>query len=342
LNRAGTPLLEIVSEPEITGPEEAVRFGRTLHRMCRHLGVTQGIMQRGHMRFEPNINVAIDTPDGVVETAVVEIKNLNSFRALHDAIAHEHRRQVAQWIEDGRPAAPEDKRTRGWNDEKGVTFLQRSKEEAPDYRYFPDPDLLPVRVTEDWLERVRAALPELPQKRERRYREALGLSAADAAAVADEPAVAAFFDEAVAAGGAAKRVATLLRNQAARRANERGCSAHALGITATQMAELASLIESQEIGSVAVDPLFDHCCQETEMPRAIAEREGLLQVSEANELAAYVDEVLAAPKNEKAVADIRGGKDKAVGPLIGQVMKKSGGQANPQVVSELIRERARS
>ena len=163
LNRAGTPLLEIVSEPDMTTADEAVAYGKEIRSICRFLGVTEGILQRGHMRFEPNINVVITTEDGVEHpTPIVEVKNLNSFKALHGAIEHEAVRQIEAWKEDGLEMGPNAKSTRGWDDQNLVTVMQREKEDAHDYRFFPDPDLVPLTISQDWIDEVNESIPELP------------------------------------------------------------------------------------------------------------------------------------------------------------------------------------
>ena len=169
LNRAGTPLLEIVSEPDIASADEAVAYGQEVRDICRYLGVTEGIMQRGHMRFEPNINVVITTDDGVEHaTPIAEVKNLNSFKALRGAIEYESVRQVEAWKQDRKEMGPGAKSTFGWDDQKLVTILQREKEDAHDYRYFPDPDLVPLTISQTWIDEVNATIPELPSSRRSR------------------------------------------------------------------------------------------------------------------------------------------------------------------------------
>ena len=187
LNRAGTPLLEIVTHPDLTGAEDAVTFARELRNICRFLGVSEGVMERGHMRFEPNVNVIIDTADGhEFATPIVEIKNLNSFQAIRAAIEFEHERQVEAYMVDGVVMAPGRKSTRGWDDTRNVTVLQREKEEADDYRYFPDPDLMPVVVDDGWRRSVAARIPELPMQRRARYRDVYNLASKDADAMTEE------------------------------------------------------------------------------------------------------------------------------------------------------------
>ena len=342
LNRAGTPLLEIVTYPDITTPEDAVTFAQTLRDICRSLGVTEGIMQKGHIRFEPNINVVIEKDGVTYKTPIVEIKNLNSFKAVYGAIAHEYERQVEEWLETGRVMGSRAKSTRGWDDVKGITTFQRSKEDADEYRYFPDPDLVPVVVSEAWIDSLRAKLPELPGVKRERYINTLGLSEKDAEQLLDDPKTAAFFDAIVASGADAKRAAKLLLNTAAKQANEKGLAIHELPVSAAQIKSILDLVASGKISSNGADELLSACCEEMnrDVPaEKLAESRGLLQVSDTGALEGFVDTVLADAKNAKAVADIAAGKDKAIGSLMGQVMKLSKGQANPAVVTELIQKK---
>ncbi len=336
LNRAGTPLLEIVTHPDLSSPEQCVAFGQALRSICRHLGVTAGVMQRGHMRFEPNINVVIERDGREYRTPIVEIKNLNSFKALYGAVAYEYERQVEEWLETGRVMGGRAKTTRGWDDGRGVTTLQRHKEDADEYRYFPDPDLVAVAVDDAWLARLDERLPELPTVKRSRYVQEYGIAPVDAATLIDEPAVCRFFEDVIAAGVEPKRAAAMLLNYGAKRANERGCLISELGITPQQIKSIADLVAADKIGSSAADELFGHACESDDDATTLAERHNLLQVSDTAALEQYVQRVLADPKNAKAVEDIRGGKDKAVGALMGQIMKLSKGQANPKVVRELI------
>ncbi|MFW6060091.1 MAG: Asp-tRNA(Asn)/Glu-tRNA(Gln) amidotransferase subunit GatB [Phycisphaeraceae bacterium] len=339
LNRAGTPLLEIVTEPDMTSAEEVVTFARTLRDICRHLGVSEGIMQRGHMRFEPNINVIIERNGREYRTPIVEIKNLNSFRAVEGAVRYEYQRQVEQWLETGEEMTPGSKSTRGWDDAREVTLLQREKEEAHDYRYFPDPDLVELHVDQAWREQVRSELPELPLDKYRRYTRTLGLNAKDSRALLDEPSVCRFFENILALDTDAKRAASLLLNYGAKCANERDARIDQLGITAQQVHDIARLLADDKIGSSAADTLFGLCCDSDDPAEKLAEQKGLMQVSDTGQLEQYVEQVIADPKNEKAVNDIKAGKDKAIGALMGQIMKLSKGQANPKVVTQLIKQK---
>ncbi len=342
LNRAGTPLLEIVTHPDLTSAQDALAFARELRNICRFLGVSEGVMQRGHMRFEPNVNVIVTTDDGREHaTPIVEIKNLNSFRAIRGAIDYEHHRQVEAWTSDGIVQAPGNKSTRGWDDSKGVTVLQREKEEAHDYRYFPDPDLLPVVVSDTWRQEIAARLPELPIQRRARYRRELDLSASDALALTDDRDLCRFFEESIEAmkeiaeakipasraGGAS---AKLLLNAGAKRANERGCPVEKLGITPAQIAQIIVLREQETIGSTAADELFGLLCETDADALTVARSNNLIQVSDEGRLESWCSEAISA--HPKAVQDYLNGKDAALGRLVGQVMKLSGGQADAKAV----------
>src|SRR4051794_10056428 len=219
LNRAGTPLLEIVTEPDLSTPKDVATFGQELQKLVQFLGVSEAQMQMGHMRFEPNINVHITDQDGVVhKTAITEIKNLNSFSVLERATAFEIQRQVHQWEQTGSLGK---KSTYGWDEAKQETFHQRDKENEQDYRYFPDPDLVPVEVSDAWLAELKSEIGELPAARLKRYTEALGLPPADAAILAGDHATGQLLDDAIKAGASPKRVANLILSHGRRLANER-------------------------------------------------------------------------------------------------------------------------
>ncbi len=346
LNRAGTPLLEIVTEPDFSCADDVVTFAQELRNLCMFLGVTEGVMQRGHMRFEPNINVVIDTEDGrEFRTPVVEIKNLNSFRALRGAIEHEAVRQVDAWLEDGRVMGPGAKTTRGWDDERLVTLLQREKEDAHDYRYFPEPDLVEVEIDDAWMDAIRAELPELPMARRARYEQDYGLLAKDARVLVGDRGLCRFFEtcQAEAAGmgmpdpDAGAEVAKLLLNAGAKRANERGVGIHELGIAATRVAGLARLRAEGVIDAQGGDALFGILCERDDDPGELAEREGLVKVRDDAALDRWVDEAI--ESNPAAADDVRGGKQAAIGRLVGHVMKASGGAADAKEVRGRLLER---
>jgi len=279
--------------------------------------------------------------------AKVELKNLNSFRALRSAIEHEQREQPGRYLASGVEMAPGTKSTRGWDDARGVTVLQREKEEAHDYRYFPDPDLTVLEVDTAWVERVRAGMPELPRARAARYRDGLGLPPADARALVQDRALGDLFDRAVEAAGAgdalerergAKIGANILLQQCKRLANERGVEAWEVGLGAEQLAGMIALREAGEIGSSALDPLVEALAGSGESARDAAERLGLIQVSDEGALEAWCREVVEDGANAGAVEDVRAGKQQAIGRLIGGVMQKSGGKADAKRVREILME----
>jgi aspartyl-tRNA(Asn)/glutamyl-tRNA(Gln) amidotransferase subunit B len=337
LNRTGTPLLEIVTEPDMNSAAEVRALAVELQRMVRFLGVSEADMQKGHMRFEPNINLII-TKDGTeYKTPIVEIKNLNSFRALERSVDYEEHRQLDEFLETGLVMEMGNKTTRGWDDEKETTVLQREKEEAHDYRYFPDPDLVPVKLTPEWLAEIQDRLCELPIKRQLRYVNEYGLSDYDAGVLTADRSTSDLFDEAVKVGAEPKRVCNIITQTGLKIANEKGCSVGDLGLKAQSVANLASMIEDGTTGAGSAGQIFEAMIQTGKEPEVLAEELNLIQKSDAGELEALVEQVLA--DNPKAVEDVMGGgkkSKKARGFLLGQVMQKSKGQANPKVVSEIL------
>ncbi|MHC4424726.1 MAG: Asp-tRNA(Asn)/Glu-tRNA(Gln) amidotransferase subunit GatB [Planctomycetota bacterium] len=337
LNRTGTPLLEIVTEPDMNNSAEVRALAVELQRMVRFLGVSEADMQKGHMRFEPNINLAI-TKDGTeYRTSIVEVKNLNSFRALERSVGYEEQRQLDEFLETGKVMEMGSKTTRGWDDEREATVLQREKEEAHDYRYFPEPDLLPVELTEEWLDDIRLRLCELPLQRQTRYVEQYKLSDYDAGVLTAERATADFFEAAVAAGGEPKRVCNVLTQTGLKMANEKDCGVNDLGVMPQSVARLAGMIEADTVSASSSVPVFEAMVETGKEPEVLAEELNLIQKSDAGELEAIVDQVLA--ENPNAVEDVTGGgkkSKKARGFLLGQVMQKTKGQANPKVVSEIL------
>ncbi len=351
LNRAGTPLLEIVTHPDLTSADDAATFARELRNLCRFLSVTGGVMQRGHMRFEPNINVIIQTDDGQEHaTPIVEIKNLNSFRALRDSIEYEHARQIDLWRADGVVAAPGLKSTRGWDDARNVTILQREKEESHDYRYFPDPDLVPVTMSDERKSEIASRLPELPRRRRARYVQNYDLSLTEAWALTEDRPVSDFFEACAQAfpvspvasddrRHAGRACAKLLLNSAAKRANENNCRLDELGVAPRQVAQIVALREADTIGSSAADELFALLMKTDDDAETTAHRHGLIQVSDAGQLEAWVAEAIEA--QAQAAQDYRDGKDAAIGRLLGAVMKISGGTADAKAVRDQLQRRLR-
>jgi len=337
LNRTGTPLLEIVTEPDMNSAVEVRALAIELQRMVRYLGVSEADMQKGHMRFEPNVNLVLTKDGREHKTPIVEVKNLNSFRALERSVEYEIQRQLDEFLQTGITMETGGKSTRGWDDEREVTVLQREKEEAHDYRYFPDPDLVPVEFTQEWLDNIRSRLCELPIKRQIRYVNEYKLSDYDAGVLTAERPTSDFFEEIIAGGCDPKRACNLLTQEGLRLSKEKECNVAELGIKAQDLVKLAIMVESGDISASASSQIFISMVETKKDPFSIAEELNLIQKSDAGELGAIVDQVLV--ENSKAVEDVKsGGKKskKARGFLLGQVMQKTKGQANPKVVSQIL------
>ncbi len=355
LNRAGTPLLEIVTQPDFGSSDEVVLFAKMLRNVCRFLGASEGVMQKGHMRFEPNINTELTLADGrLVRTPIVEIKNLNSFKSLKGAIDFELREQPERWLKDGREMGAGMKTTRGWDDSAGRTFVQREKEDAHDYRYFPDPDLVPLVVDDAWRERVRARIGELPLSRMKRYMERYGVLRKEAAALTDERDVCFFYEECIAGAiglgvedaRAGRQAANFMLQSGLKRANERAAKGEAaaavneLGITPAQVAGIIKLREDDAIGSTAADELFGLLCLPEHAgadPAALGAQRGMLIVRDEGALDAWVAGAI--EQNAKVADDVRSGKLAAVGRLVGAVMKLSGGAADAKAARARLLEK---
>ncbi len=347
-NRAGAPLLEIVTQPDFSSADQCVLFAKTLRTLCRFLGVTLGVLEKGHIRFEPNVNCELTLDDGrTVRTPITEVKNLNSFTALRRAVEHEIAEQPGRWVADGREAGPGTKTTRGWDDVRGVTFVQRSKEDAHDYRYFPDPDLPPVVVDEAWRARLAESLPELPVHRMRRYASEFAISGREAQALVEERPVCELFenttDEMVRHGvervRAARVAANLILQAAARLAHDRGVEPSALGLTAPALAALGVLRERGRVNNQAVDTLLPLLA---DLPagdpvaalEALAGARGLITVRDDRVLEEWVERAIA--ENPQAAHDVRAGKHAALGRLVGAVMKIAAGRADGKDVREAL------
>jgi len=329
LNRAGTPLLEIVSEPDLRGAQEAVAYARALHALVVWIGICDGNMQEGSFRCDANVSVR--RPGGPLGTRS-ETKNLNSFRFIERAIEFEARRQIAL-IEDGGSVVQE---TRLYDPERDETRAMRSKEDAHDYRYFPDPDLLPVVVREEDIEAVRRAMPELPEARRMRFRREYALPAAEAAKLTVSRAAADYFEALVKASGAEPRLAANWQSgELAAALNRDARDVATCPITPQALGALLRRIADGTLSGKLAKEVFDAMWAGEGAPDAIIEKRGLRQISDAGEIERLVDEVLAA--NAKQVADYRAGKDKAFNALVGQVMKATGGKANPAQVNEILR-----
>jgi aspartyl-tRNA(Asn)/glutamyl-tRNA(Gln) amidotransferase subunit B len=335
LNRAGVPLLEIVSEPDLRSVDEAIEYLKSLRAILVYLGVNDGNLEEGSFRCDANVSVM---PRGSTTYGTrCEIKNMNSFRFLRQAIEFEAHRQV-ELLESGGKVEQE---TRLFDPQRGETRAMRSKEEAHDYRYFPEPDLPPVFVDDALVERVRATLPELPRARSERYQRDLGLSAYDAALLTGERAVAELFDATLERYGrsaeAAKRVANWLTGEGARLANETGVELAASRLDAGGLAGLLRLVDAGAIGGPGAKQVFETLFREGGDPEQIVRAKGLAQVSDEGAIEAIVDRVVAASPGE--VERYRGGNKKLLGFFVGQVMKEMKGKGNPAVVNALLKKK---
>lgn len=335
LNRVGTPLIEIVSEPDMHSAQEARAYAAELHRLMTYAGVTYGDLYHGNMRFDVNISVA---PKGATELGKrAEVKNLNSFRSVEKAAEYEFKRQV-ELLERGERVVQE---TRGWDDDKQLTTSQRSKEDAQDYRYMPDPDIPPITLTDEEIRQIQADVPKLPGE----YRESwkdLGLDKSIINTVLNNAPVAVTIDAIHEQFDAAvtKRVFNWFASTAAEEMDIAKVDSGLVG--PRRLSELSQMVGDNKVSSTGAKEiflaLFDEAYQ-GKTPEEIAAAKNLLQVSDEGEIAKIVDEVLADPASAQSVEDIKAGKDKAIGYLVGQIMKKSQGKANPALAQKLIRER---
>lgn len=337
LNRAGTPLLEIVTEPEMRSAAEAVAYAKSLHTLVVWLGICDGNMQEGSFRCDANVSVR---PVGQKEFGTrAEIKNLNSFRFLEEAIQYEVRRQI-ELIEDGGTVVQE---TRLYDPDKRETRSMRSKEDAHDYRYFPDPDLMPLVIDTAWVERVKGEMPELPATMQTRFVEQYGVTPYDANVLTSSKAMAAYFEAVVAKAGAAqaKAAANWLMGEVSSQLNREGLDIGASPVSAAQFALLLARIADGTISNKIAKEIFQAMWDEKATDEAAVDRiidaKGLKQISDTGALEAIIDEVLAA--NPKSVEEFRAGKEKAFNALIGQAMKATKGKANPQQVNELLKKK---
>jgi aspartyl-tRNA(Asn)/glutamyl-tRNA(Gln) amidotransferase subunit B len=327
LNRAGVALMEIVTEPDIRSSQEAGEFMRKLRSIVRYLGTCDGDMEKGSMRCDANVSVRRVGSQEYGTRA--EVKNVNSIRNLIRAIDYEAERQV-NLLESGHQIVQE---TRLFDAGTGETRSMRSKEDAHDYRYFPDPDLLPLKLTQEFVDHIKKDLPELPDQKKARYVREMGLSPYDASVLVAEKAVTHYFEE-VAEGEDAKLAANWVMGELFGRLNKAGLEIEESPVTAAALRELLSLMRSNVISGKIAKQVFDIMVETKELPGVIVEREGLKQVTDTGAIEAVIDQVLAENPNE--VAEYKAGKDKLFGFFVGQVMKLSKGKANPQSVNDLL------
>jgi len=327
-NRGGTPLIEIVSEPDLRSSAEAVEYLKNLRTVLLYLGVNDGNMEEGSLRCDANVSVR---PAGSDELRTrVELKNLNSFKFLKDAIEYEAARQVDAYTHGERII----QETRLWDNAKGESRSLRTKEEANDYRYFPDPDLLPLLVSEERIAAVRATLPELPRAKAARWTATRGVAAADAATLAADPALAACFERFLEACPDGKRLGNWFVGELARVVNEGLTAIDALRFSPAQLAALLALVEAGTISNNAAKEVFVEMVATGEEPQSVVDRKGLAQVSDTGPIEAAVDKVIAANPGE--VEKYRAGKKSVIGFFVGQVMREMKGKGNPGLVNQVL------
>ena len=329
LNRAGTPLLEIVTEPDIRSTEEAVAYAKELHKIVTWIGICDGNMQEGSFRCDANVSVR--KPGQPLGTRR-EIKNLNSFRFMQQAIDFEIRWQIEQ-LEDGHAIQ---QATVLFDPDTGETRAMRTKEDSADYRYFPDPDLPPLCISAEWIEQTRAQMPELPRKMAERFVADYGLPEYDAATLTQSPQMAAYFEQAAQKSGQPKLASNWVMGEISKRLNAEEIDIESAQVTAQQLAQIIQRIQDGTISHNAARQVFDALWRgEASDADAVIEAKGLKQMNDTGALEKIIDEVIAA--NPANVEQYRAGKDKAFNALVGQVMKASKGKANPQQVNELLR-----
>ncbi|OGO02267.1 MAG: aspartyl/glutamyl-tRNA amidotransferase subunit B [Chloroflexi bacterium RBG_13_52_14] len=338
VNRAGVPLMEIVSEPDMRSPEEAREYLMKLHSILQYLGVSTGNMEEGSFRCDANVSIR---PAGSAKLlSKVEVKNMNSFKAVYRALAYEVERQ-RKVVNEGGSLVQE---TRGWVEEKGATVSQRSKEQAHDYRYFPEPDLPPLAVSRQWVEEIKSRLPELPDARRERFISQLGLSRYDANLLTATRAMAGFFEgclnlmpQGVDRERKAKTVANWLLGEFSRLLNATNAEVKDAKVEPVHLVEMFDLIDKGTLSTKMAKEVFEEMFHSGKSALAVVQEKGLVQVSDSKKLVFVIDEVVSI--NAKAVVDYKQGKENALRFLVGQVMKRFKGQANPQMVNELLKKK---
>ncbi|MFQ5960200.1 MAG: Asp-tRNA(Asn)/Glu-tRNA(Gln) amidotransferase subunit GatB [Candidatus Methylomirabilales bacterium] len=330
-NRCGVPLIEMVTEPDLRTPEEAAEFLKQFRAILQYLGVSQGNMEEGNLRCDANVSMR---PAGTADFGVkTEVKNMNSFKNVQRALEYEIRRQITL-LQSGQSIVQE---TRLWDAEQEVTLPMRGKEEAHDYRYFPEPDLVPVEVSPAWAEDIAQSLPELPAERRHRFVQAYGLPEYDAAVLTDSKALADYFEECTQLHRDAKLVSNWIMSELLGYLNREGKDITDSPVTPVQLAALLQLIHKGVISGKIAKGVFEEMYRTRGNPETIVQEKGLIQISDREELSRIVDQVL--DENPGPVSDFKGGKEKALVALVGAVMRVTKGKANPQLINDLLREK---
>ena len=330
-NRSGVPLIEIVSEPDMRTAQEVIAYLEKLRMICQYLGISDCKLQEGSMRADVNLSVREVGSDHMGTRT--EMKNLNSFKAITHAIEGERERQI-ELLEEGKEVIQE---TRRWDDNKESSHAMRSKEDAKDYRYFPDPDLQPMQIPTEWMEQIRSRQPEFQEERSARYEEQYGLPAYDASILTQTKHMADMFEQTADLCGNPKKAANWLMGEGLRLLKEKGMEAEDMDFTPKHLADLIQAVEGGKINQANAKKVFAKILEDDVEPLVYMEKEGLLMVSDSGAIEGAVDQVLA--ENPKTVEEFHSGKEKVLGFLVGQVMKKMRGKADPGMVNELLRKK---
>ena len=331
LNRAGVPLMEIVTEPDIHSSKEAVEFIKKLRAIVRYLGVCDGNMEQGSLRCDANVSLR---PYGQKELGVkTEIKNMNSFKFIEKALDYEIKRQV-KILNKGGEIVQE---TRLWNSNKDITESMRSKEEAHDYRYFPDPDLVPVEVDDSWIEHTKTSITELPDIKRERFKSQFNLPEHDAELLTSEKSMAEWFEKAVKLGGSPKSVSNWMTGELTRHLNEDNKQINECGLKPEHLVDLLKLIENGVISGKIAKTVFEEMYKSGKDPSGIVKEKGLVQISDKSEIETAIDDIL--KNNPGEVERFKAGDEKLIGFFVGQVMKSTKGRANPKILNELLKKK---
>ena len=329
-NRSGVPLIEIVSEPDMRSAEEVIAYLDKLRMIIQYLGASDCKLNEGSMRADVNLSVReVGAEQYGTRT---EMKNLNSFKAIARAIENEQERQI-DLIEEGKAVVQE---TRRWDDTKGYSYAMRSKEDAQDYRYFPDPDLVPIIISDEWMEKIRAKQPELRTEKQQRYKEEYDIPEYDIDIITSSKKMADLFEETIALGAAPKKVSNWLMVETMRLLKEHEMEADEIRFSAAHLAALIQMVEAREINGTVAKEVFEKVFSENIDPKAYVEEHGLKTVNDEGALKKVVEEVIAS--NPQSVEDYRNGKEKAIGFLVGQTMKAMKGKADPGMINKMLKE----
>ncbi len=335
-NRCGTPLLEIVSEPDITSPEEAVSYVQGLKEIMLYLEISDCNMEEGSLRCDANINLHIEEGGEVFETPIAEVKNMNSFKAMKNALHYEVERQLKEWREHRYTLKDFGKITRGYDDRTGKTILQRSKEEESDYRYFPEPDLKPILIPEELIREIRQSIGELPREKRKRLISEYGITEKDAKILSSSVALSAYFERAAKGYREPRKIANWVITELGGFLNSEGISIEECNLPPVYIRKLVELIDGGKISGKIAKDVFAEMTRTNSNPEEIVRRKGLSQITDREELQRVVKGVVEG--NPKSVADFKGGKDHAFKFLMGQIMKVTRGRANPRIARDILKE----